>query len=115
MFRSDGHVMGLEENYGVLARARKNQSAAARNGSRNLRAKNYPCPGPGRIDEEFRQVGANYAHKSEGTGLGLTLGQEVCRAARREDLGGERSRQRLHLYLYPTHPLILDFRFSILD
>ena len=47
-----------------------------------------------RIFEEFRQVGADYAHKSEGTGLGLTLGQEVCRTARRKDLGGERSRQR---------------------
>ena len=69
-----------------------------------------------RIFEEFRQVGADYAHKSEGTGTWVNAGQEVCRAARGKDLGGERSRQRLHVYLYPTHPLmILDFRFSLLD
>jgi signal transduction histidine kinase len=29
-----------------------------------------------RIFEEFRQVGGNYAHKSEGTGLGLTLAKK---------------------------------------
>ena len=29
-----------------------------------------------RIFEEFRQVGADYAHKSEGTGLGLTLAKK---------------------------------------
>jgi signal transduction histidine kinase len=28
------------------------------------------------IFEEFRQVGADYAHKSEGTGLGLTLAKK---------------------------------------
>ena len=31
-----------------------------------------------RIFEEFRQVGSDYAHKVEGTGLGFTLGQEIC-------------------------------------
>ena len=31
-----------------------------------------------KIFEEFRQVGSDYTHKVEGTGLGLTLGQEVC-------------------------------------
>jgi signal transduction histidine kinase len=29
-----------------------------------------------RIFEEFRQVGGDYAHKSEGTGLGLTLAKK---------------------------------------
>jgi len=29
-----------------------------------------------RIFEEFRQVGSDYAHKVEGTGLGLTLGKK---------------------------------------
>ncbi len=29
-----------------------------------------------KIFEEFRQVGADYAHKSEGTGLGLTLAKK---------------------------------------
>jgi signal transduction histidine kinase len=29
-----------------------------------------------RIFEEFRQVGADYAHKVEGTGLGLTLAKK---------------------------------------
>ena len=29
-----------------------------------------------RIFEEFRQVGADYSHKSEGTGLGLTLAKK---------------------------------------
>jgi len=29
-----------------------------------------------RIFEEFRQVGSNYAHKTEGTGLGLTLAKK---------------------------------------
>ena len=47
-----------------------------------------------KIFEEFRQVGSDYAHKVEGTGLGLTLGQEVCRAAWGKDLGGERSRAK---------------------
>ena len=40
-----------------------------------------------RIFEEFRQVGSDYTHKVEGTGLGLTLGQEVCGVARREGFG----------------------------
>jgi signal transduction histidine kinase len=29
-----------------------------------------------RIFEEFRQVGSNHAHQSEGTGLGLTLAKK---------------------------------------
>ena len=29
-----------------------------------------------RIFEEFRQVGSDYEHKSEGTGLGLTLAKK---------------------------------------
>ena len=29
-----------------------------------------------KIFEEFRQVGSNYAHKTEGTGLGLTLAKK---------------------------------------
>ena len=55
-----------------------------------------------KIFEEFRQVGSDYAHKIEGTGLGLTLGQEVCRAAWGKDLGRERSGQGLYLQLYLT-------------
>ena len=53
-----------------------------------------------RIFEEFRQVGSDYAHKVEGTGL--DSGQEVCRVAWGKDLGGERGRQRLYLQLYLT-------------
>ena len=55
-----------------------------------------------KIFEEFRQVGSDYAHKVEGTGLGLTLGQEVCRTAWRKDLGGERGREGLYIHLYLT-------------
>ena len=55
-----------------------------------------------KIFEEFRQVGGDYAHKVEGTGLGLTLGEEVCRAAWGKDLGRERGRQGLYLQFYLT-------------
>ena len=58
-----------------------------------------------KIFEEFRQVGTDYAHKVEGTGLGLTLGQEVRRAAWGKDLGGERSGQRVDLHVYAADPL----------
>ena len=34
-----------------------------------------------KIFEEFRQVGSDYTHKVEGTGLGLTLAKKICRAA----------------------------------
>jgi signal transduction histidine kinase len=37
------------------------------------------CPdsiGPGKVFEEFRQVEGDYAHKTEGTGLGLTLAKK---------------------------------------
>ena len=56
-----------------------------------------------RIFEEFRQVGSDYTHKVEGTGLGLTLGQEVCGAAWRKDLGGERSRERQQVHVHTTN------------
>jgi signal transduction histidine kinase len=39
-----------------------------------------------KIFEEFRQVGGDYAHKREGTGLGVNLGPKICRAAWRKDL-----------------------------
>ena len=47
-------------------------------------------------------MGGDHAHKSEGTGLGLTLGKEVCRTAWRDDLGGERSRQGINIYFHPA-------------
>ena len=52
------------------------------------------------IFEEFRQVGSNYAHKREGTGLGLSVDQKIRRNARRQDLGGKRSWEREHVYVY---------------
>ena len=56
-----------------------------------------------KIFEEFRQVGGDYAHKREGTGLGLiNLGQEVCGIAWGKDLGRERGRQGLYLQIYPA-------------
>ena len=58
-----------------------------------------------KIFEEFRQVGTDYAHKVEGTGLGLTLGQEVRRAAWRKDLGGERSGQRQSVHIHAADRL----------
>ena len=58
-----------------------------------------------KIFEEFRQVGSDYTHKVEGTGLGLTLGQEVCGAAWRKDLGGERSRERQQVHIHATDAL----------
>ena len=59
-----------------------------------------------KIFEEFRQVGTDYAHKSRGDGTRVNPGQEVRRAARREDLGGERSGEGLHLYLHTPDQLI---------
>jgi len=41
-----------------------------------------------KIFEEFRRVGGDYA-QGRGDRTGISLGQEVCRAACRKDLGGE--------------------------
>ena len=54
------------------------------------------------VFEEFRQVGRHYTNKQEGTGLGLTLTQEVRRAARRPDLGRKRAGQGLDVHLHDT-------------
>jgi signal transduction histidine kinase len=55
-----------------------------------------------KIFEEFRQVGADYAHKVEGTGLGLTLAKKFVGTAWGKNLGRERGRQGLNLQLYLT-------------
>ena len=68
-----------------------------------------------RIFLEFQQVDSGGSGKPQGTGLGLALAKEVRRDAWRENLAGERSRQRQPFFLYAPNHLILDFRFSILD
>ena len=55
-----------------------------------------------RIFEEFRQVGSRLCAQERRDGTWFDLGQEVCRAAWRKDLGGERSRQRQQVYVYTT-------------
>ena len=54
------------------------------------------------IFEEFRQVGTNYAQKREGTGTRIELDQEICRNARRQDLGGERSGEGIDVYIHAS-------------
>ncbi len=65
-----------------------------------------------KIFEEFRQVGADYAHKSRGDGTGVNLGQEVCRAAWGKDLGGERSGQRQQVHVHAADPFPVRSKWS---
>ena len=53
-----------------------------------------------KVFEEFRQVDSDYAHKIEGTGLGLTLAEKVCRTACGQDLGYKPAWQRLEVYFH---------------
>jgi signal transduction histidine kinase len=60
-----------------------------------------------KIFEEFRQLGGDYAHKGEGTGLGLTLAKKFLELHGGEDLGRERSREGARLSALPylrNHP-----------
>ena len=68
-----------------------------------------------RIFEEFRQVGNDSARKVEGTGLGLTLAKKFVELHGGKIWVESEVGQGVDLYLYPTHPLILDLRFWILD
>jgi hypothetical protein len=55
-----------------------------------------------KVFEEFQQVGTA-AKKVEGTGLPKAhLVPEVCGTPRRADLGEERGRDGLHVYLHNT-------------
>ena len=55
-----------------------------------------------KIFEEFRQVGTDYAHKVEGTGLGLTLAKKFVELHGGRIWVSQRSGQRLDVYLYAT-------------
>jgi len=55
------------------------------------------------VFEEFRQAGTT-AEKVEGTGARTHLVPEVCRAARRADLGEERAGCGLDVQFYAPDP-----------
>ena len=58
--------------------------------------------GPGKNIRGVPPGQGHYAHKVEGTGIGLHLGQEVCGTSWGEDLGRERGRQGEGIYIDPA-------------
>ena len=56
-----------------------------------------------KIFEEFRQVGDRLCAQGRGDRTRVNARQEVRRAARGKDLGGERSGERQHLHVHASH------------
>ena len=61
-----------------------------------------------RIFEEFRQVGGDYAHKKEGTGLGLTLAKKFVELHGGKIWVESEAGQRFDVYFYAT-----DYRHGV--
>ena len=75
--------------------------------------------GIGIAPEDQPKISRNFARweptmrtRVEGTGLGINLGQEVCRAARGKDLGGERSRQGQQVHIHASDPFPVRSQWS---
>ena len=61
-----------------------------------------------KIFEEFRQVGGDYAHKKEGTGLGLTLAKKFVELHGGKIWVESEAGQRFDVYFYAT-----DYRHGV--